>query len=197
VFVLLASLFATGFVVFRVATGAQAFNVTMGSDAFSLVFDELHGTGYTTYVVKTQQAGQKGNPETTMAGIQGAKLRNLCMSAKVGGMFVKITGGAKNSTDQSKWASASNLQMDMTDLVAESVNLDTNVHINRDASTLELTAPGPNEKPDAGTFGLQAKIVTILNGKTDKAQFIAAGSFQLPNMRLSLVSTGCTTEDLK
>jgi hypothetical protein len=176
---------AVGGIVFAMADGALAASFAVSGQQFKVSADKLAGQGFVQYGSTSNEVGAtktngKAHP-VAVAGIGTATITKMCQSVSVPGLPItlRLTAG-DNGTD----ASATNLMFDMTDMQGDAV-FDT-LNIGQDASTLTGV---PGATGDVGTFGQQAKSVT-LTGVKQVAYAASAGTFTLPNLHLHVYTDG-------
>ncbi|MFI5060859.1 MAG: DUF6230 family protein [Actinomycetales bacterium] len=174
---------ASTFLMAGVANGAVPVSFAVSGCQFQISASQLDGTGFSQYAgVAPDTAGK--NHEVAIANINSATLADLCQSVvtdtpmgKVG-LLITAGGGGKP-------ASASNLQIGMTDLKGDSTF--SNIRIGVDASTVKTSAKG-----SAGDFAQDADAVKIANLQ-QTAWSTQASVFTLTGMHVQLTdgSKGC------
>ncbi|HEV7185628.1 MAG: DUF6230 family protein [Leifsonia sp.] len=174
---------ASTFLMAGVANGAVPVSFAVSGSQFQISASQLDGTGFSQYAgVAPDTAGK--NHEVAIANINSATLADLCQSVvtdtpmgKVG-LLITAGGGGKP-------ASASNLQIGMTDLKGDSTF--SNIRIGVDASTVKTSAKG-----SAGDFAQDADAVKIANLQ-QTAWSTQASVFTLTGMHVQLTdgSKGC------
>ena len=174
---------ASTFLMAGVANGAVPVSFAVSGSQFQISASQLDGTGFSQYAgVAPDTAGK--NHEVAIANINSATLADLCQSVvsdtpmgKVG-LLITAGGGGKP-------ASASNLQIGMTDLKGDSTF--SNIRIGVDASTVKTSAKG-----SAGDFAQDADTVKIANLQ-QTAWSTQASVFTLTGMHVQLTdgSKGC------
>ena len=159
-----------------VAQGAVPVSFSVSGSQFQIGASKLEGTGFSQYAgVATDTAGK--DHQAAIANITSATLSDLCQSVvtdtPLGKMGVLITAGGGG-----KPASASDLQIGMTDLKGDSSF--SNIRIGVDASTVKTAAKG-----QAGDFAQDADGLTITNLQ-QTAWSTQASVFTLTGMHLEL-----------
>jgi len=159
-----------------VAQGAVPVSFSVSGSQFQIGASKLEGTGFSQYAgVATDTAGK--DHQAAIANIKSATLSDLCQSVvtdtPLGKMGVLITAGGGG-----KPASASDLQIGMTDLKGDSSF--TNIRIGVDASTVKTDAKG-----QAGDFAQDADGISISNLQ-QTAWSTQASVFTLTGMHLEL-----------
>jgi hypothetical protein len=159
-----------------VAQGAVPVSFSVSGSQFQIGASKLEGTGFSQYAgVATDTAGKEH--QAAIANIKSATLSDLCQSVvtdtPLGKMGVLITAGGGG-----KPASASDLQIGMTDLKGDSSF--TNIRIGVDASTVKTDAKGK-----AGDFAQDADGISISNLQ-QTAWSTQASVFTLTGMHLEL-----------
>jgi hypothetical protein len=174
---------AAGAIVFGMANGAIAAQFNVSGQTFKVSADRLEADGFVQYGGIASEKGATANPTdpknhpVATAGMASATLTNLCQSVKVPGLPVSMVinaGGAGSAP-----VTATNLQIDMTDLTGDATF--SNINIGQDASTLD--AAGATAHGATGAFGQQAKHVVITNVK-QIAWSTSAGEFKLSGLHL-------------
>ena len=138
-----------------VAQGAVPVAFSISGSQFQISASQLDGTNFSQYAGTTQDTAGNSH-QVAIANIGQASLANLCQSvvttlpggAKVG-LMITAGGGGKPAT-------ATNLQIGMTDLKGDSTF--DNIRIGVDASTVNTTAKGT-----AGDFAQDASGIHITN----------------------------------
>ena len=166
-----------------VAQGAVPVSFAVSGSQFQISASKLEGTGFSQYAgVAPDTAGKQH--QVAIANIKTATLADLCQSVvtdtPLGKVGMLITAGGGGNP-----ASASDLQIGMTDLKGESEF--HNIRIGVDASTVNTTAKGT-----AGDFAQDADTVTISNLQ-QTAWSTQASVFTLSGMHVQLTdgSKGC------
>jgi hypothetical protein len=165
-----------------VANGAVPVSFDVSGSQFQISASELNGTDFSQYAGVTQDT--KGNDhQVAIANIGSATLANLCQSVStdtpLGKVGLKITAGGDGHP-----ASATNLQIGMTDLKGDSTF--NNIRIGVDASTVNTKAKGT-----AGDFAQDADSLSIKNLQ-QTAWSTQASVFTLTGMHLELTKgEGC------
>jgi len=159
-----------------VAQGAVPVSFSVSGSQFQIGASKLEGTGFSQYAgVATDTAGK--DHQAAIANIKSATLSDLCQSVvtdtPLGKMGVLITAGGGG-----KPASASDLQIGMTDLKGDSSF--TNIRIGVDAPTVKTDAKG-----QAGDFAQDADGISISNLQ-QTAWSTQASVFTLTGMHLEL-----------
>ncbi|UQU61711.1 DUF6230 family protein [Couchioplanes caeruleus] len=173
---------AAGALVVGMANGAFAASFTVSGQSFKISADKLEGTGFAQYGDKDTTANGTDIP-VAVSGISSAKLYNLCQSVKMPGLPVSLT--IRAGREAGKPAEATDLLIGMSELSGDAEF--TSINIGQDASTLGLG--GKDAKGKAGTFGQEAKGVTI----TDLRQIstsTSAGTFKLKGLSLKVNGPG-------
>jgi len=166
-----------------VAQGAVPVSFAVSGSQFQISASQLEGTGFSQYAGLTQDTAG-GEHAVAIANIKSATLADLCQSVitdtPLGKVGVLITAGGGGNP-----ASASDLQIGMTDLKGESSF--GNIRIGVDASTVNTDAKGA-----AGDFAQDADTVSIANLQ-QTAWSTQASVFTLTGMSLQLTdgSKGC------
>jgi hypothetical protein len=171
------------FLMAGVANGAVPVSFSVSGSQFQISASQLDGTGFSQYAgVAPDTAGK--DHQVAIANINSATLSDLCQAVvtdtpmgKVG-LLITAGGGGKPAT-------ASNLQIGMTDLKGDSTF--GNIRIGVDASTVKTSAKG-----SAGDFAQDADTVKITNLQ-QTAWSTQASVFTLTGMHVQLTdgSKGC------
>jgi hypothetical protein len=170
---------AAGALVFGMSTGAFAATFAVSGQSFKISADKLDGTGFAQY--GDQVKPKEGDPiPVAVSGIASAKLYNLCQSVKTPGLPITLTIRAGREED--KPAQATNLLIGLSELSGDAEF--TDINIGQDASTLGLGGPEAHHE-DAGTFGQEAKHVTI-TGLRQTAVSTSAGTFTLSGLTMKV-----------
>ena len=165
-----------------VAQGAVPVAFSISGSEFEISASQLNGTGFSQYAgTTTDTAGNSHN--VAIANIAQASLANLCQSVvttlpgggKVG-IMITAGGGGKPAT-------ATNLQIGMTDLKGDS-SFD-NIRIGVDASTVNTAAKG-----SAGDFAQDASGIHITDLQ-QQSWSTTASVFNLTGMHVQ-VTDGTT-----
>jgi len=165
-----------------VAQGAVPVAFSISGSQFQISASQLDGTNFSQYAGTTKDtAGNSHN--VAIANIGQASLANLCQSVvttlptggKVG-IMITAGGGGKPAT-------ATNLQIGMTDLKGDSTF--DNIRIGVDASTVSTAAKG-----DAGDFAQDASGIHITNLQQESWS-TTASVFNLTGMHVQ-VTDGTT-----
>jgi len=166
-----------------VAQGAVPVSFAVSGSQFQISASKLDGSGFSQYAgVAPDTAGTEH--QVAIANIKSATLADLCQSVvtdtPLGKVGMLITAGGGGSP-----ASASDLQIGMTDLKGESQF--GNIRIGVDASAVNTAAKG-----SAGDFAQDADTVTISNLQ-QTAWSTQASVFTLTGMHVQLTdgSKGC------
>lgn len=166
-----------------VANGAVPVAFAVSGSQFQISASELNGTGFSQYAGLTNDTAGKPH-QVAIANIKSATLADLCQSVitdtplgKVG-LLITAGGGGKP-------ASASDLQIGMTDLKGDSTF--NNIRIGLDASTVNTGSKGA-----VGDFAQDADTVKIVHLE-QTAWSTQASVFTLTGMHLQLTdgSKGC------
>jgi Family of unknown function (DUF6230) len=173
---------AAGALVVGMANGAFAASFTVSGQSFKISADKLEGTGFAQYGDKDTTANGTDIP-VAVSGISSAKLYNLCQSVKMPGLPVSLT--IRAGREAGKPAEATDLLIGMSELSGDAEF--TSINIGQDASTLGLG--GKDAKGRAGTFGQEAKGVTITDLKQVSTS-TSAGTFKLKGLNLKVNGPG-------
>ncbi|GAA2843351.1 DUF6230 family protein [Nonomuraea rubra] len=168
----------TSLLVGATTQGVIGATFVVSGSAFKLFAGELRGQGFTlaTNVDETK----KGRLiPVIVAGVRRAAVTGLCSSAlvktPVGTVTLRLTGGQGGN------------EVDIDDLVIDVVAGQTaasirDLELGRDASTLDEVPAG---RGPAGTFGGQARVVTLRNVRLG-ARAVTAATFSLPDLGLKI-----------
>lgn len=165
-----------------VAQGAVPVSFDISGSQFQISASQLDGTGFSQYAgVATDTAGKQHN--VAIANINSASLSDLCQSVvtdtplgKVG-LMITAGGGGKPAT-------ATNLQIGMTDLKGDSTF--NNIRIGVDASAVNTNAKGT-----PGDFAQDASSIRIV-GLQQTSWSTQASVFNLTGMHVQLTDgTSC------
>jgi hypothetical protein len=165
-----------------VAQGAVPVAFSISGSEFQISASQLNGTGFSQYAgTATDTAGN--SHQVAIANIAQASLANLCQSVVTtlpggGKVGIMITAGGDG-----KPATATNLQIGMTDLKGDS-SFD-NIRIGVDASTVNTAAKGT-----AGDFAQDASGIHI-TGLQQTSWSTTASVFNLTGMHVQ-VTDGTT-----
>ena len=161
------------------ATGAMASSFAVSGDSFKVQADRLEGDGFAQYgdVVFDIEDEDHG---VAPAGIQEARLFNMCQSAvydtPIGEFTVRVTAG----TEEDNPVTATNLIVDTNDIQGDASF--SNIEIGRDASTLDQVS---DHQGAAGSFGQQSDTIAI-DGLRQETWGITAGRFNFENLHVSV-----------
>jgi hypothetical protein len=165
-----------------VANGAVPVSFDISGSQFQIGASELNGTGFSQYAgLATDTAGKQHS--VAIANIASARLTNLCQSVvtdtPLGKVGILITAGGDG-----KPATASNLQIGMTDLKGDSTF--GNIRIGVDASKVNTSAKGT-----PGDFAQDSDTIKI-TGLQQTAWSTQASVFTLTGMHVKLTDgTSC------
>ncbi|MGW4791023.1 DUF6230 family protein [Nonomuraea sp. NPDC004297] len=169
----------TGLLVGATAQGVIGATFVVSGRSFKLFSGELRGQGFTlaTGVDRTK----KGRLiPVIVAGIRRATVSDLCTSALVktplGTVTLRLTGARDGNV-----ASIDDLVIDVA--LGQTAASIRDLELGRDASTLDEV---PDGRGPAGTFGGQARSVTLHNVRLS-AWAATAATFSLPDLRLNIV----------
>lgn len=159
------------------ASGSMAASFAVSATSFKITADKLEGEGFAQFG-SIAVDGEDGEHPVAPAGIQVAKIYNLCQSAvyetPAGTFTIRISAGTEEPVE------AENLVLDTDDLTGDAVF--ENIEIGRDASTLDQVS---GHQGESGAFGQQADTITITNVK-GRNWAVNAGTFKLHNLDLSI-----------
>lgn len=174
---LVPSLILAAGMLFTTANGSMAASFAVSATSFKITADKMVGEGFAQYGSVVVD-GEDGEHPVAPAGIQVAKIYNLCQSAvyetAVGTFTIRISAGTDEPVE------ATNLVLDTDDLTGDAVF--ENIEIGRDASTLDQV-DGHQGAP--GAFGQQSDTISITNVK-GRNWAVNAGTFKLHNLDLSI-----------
>lgn len=156
------------------AKGAIASNISVSGQQFLVTSNRLQGTGFEQFG-SSVSGGPAGSRPVVVSGIGSATLTNLCQSAKVGPVTLRLTAGGGGTP-----VSATNLIVDASSLAGSTATFH-NITIGQDAGTL-TTVPGT--AGSAGGFGEQASSISITHLVQD-TWMTTAGTFTLPGLSVS------------
>ncbi|MCU1471860.1 MAG: cholesterol esterase [Glaciihabitans sp.] len=159
-----------------VANGAVPVSFSVSGSQFQISATELTGIGFSQYAGTATDTNGKGHP-AAIANINSANLSDLCQSVvtdtPLGKVGLIITAGGGGTP-----ATATNLQIGMTDLKGDSTFND--IRIGVDASTVRTSSKGT-----AGDFAQDASSLKILHLQ-QTAWSTQASVFTLNGMHLQL-----------
>lgn len=159
------------------ANGSMAASFAVSATSFKITADKMEGEGFAQYGSIVVD-GADGEHPVAPAGIQVAKIYNLCQSAvyetAVGTFTIRISAGTDEPVE------ATNLILDTDDLTGDAVF--ENIEIGRDASTMDQVEGHQGEE---GAFGQQSDTISITNVK-GRNWAVNAGTFKLHNLDLSI-----------
>lgn len=159
------------------ANGSMAASFAVSATSFKITADKMEGEGFAQYG-SIALDGKDGEHPVAPAGIEVAKIYNLCQSAvyetPLGTYTIRISAGTDEPVE------ANNLILDTDDLTGDAVF--ENIEIGRDASTLDQVTGHQGEK---GAFGQQSDTISITNVK-GRNWAVNAGTFKLHNLDLSI-----------
>jgi len=173
--VLAPAVLAGAALVVSTAEGALAASFAVSGQNFKVSAATLEAEGFAQFGSVDTGAGGARHP-VAPAGIESAKLTDLCQSVLVptpfGDVTLRITAGG------SRPVIATNLVLDADQLGGDATF--TNIELGRDASTLDQVSghTGPR-----GRFGQQAEKVSLRNLKV-RAWGTTAGTFTLTDMAM-------------
>ncbi|SNY49144.1 DUF6230 family protein [Paractinoplanes atraurantiacus] len=171
------TLVAGGLVV-ALAQGALAASFSISGSQFKLSADRLEGQGFTQYSGALKKKNGQLVP-AAMSGINSATLTKLCQSVAAGPITLRIEAG----NDPKNPVEAEDLLIGMSELSGNATFED--IDIGQDASTLTRDGRPVEEHGEEGSFGQQARTVTI-DGLRQKAYSTSASTFRLSGMSLKL-----------
>ncbi|YCK39982.1 DUF6230 family protein [Actinomadura sp. ATCC 39365] len=168
----------TSLLVGATAQGVIGATFAVSGNSFKLFAGELRGQGFSlaTDVDRTKK-GQLF--PVIVAGVRRAAVTGLCTSAlvktPVGTITLQLTGGRGGD------------EVDIDNLVIDVVAGQTaasirDLELGRDAGTLDEVPAG---RGPAGTFGSQARVVTLRNVRLG-ARAVTAATFSLPDLDLKV-----------
>ncbi|MFI9328899.1 DUF6230 family protein [Kitasatospora sp. NPDC052868] len=153
---------------------------------FTVTADSLDGVGFEQFgsldhmIEGSPNEGDTGGQVlVAVSAIKQASLTKLCQSVDLGGINLLIRAG-----DAGTPVTATDLTTDSDVFTGDAAF--TNIEIGGDAST--YTKAGVQGLP--GVFGQQADTVVVRNLRQHNYA-TTAGTFKLPNLRLSFSSEGC------
>jgi hypothetical protein len=168
----------TSLLIGATAHGVIAATFVISGNGFKLFAGELRGQGFSlaTDVDRTR----KGRlVPVIVAGVRRAAVTELCSSAlvktPVGTVTLRLTGGQGGNE-----VNIDNLVIDVT--AGQNAASIRDLELGRDAGTLDEVPAG---RGPAGTFGGQARVVTLHNVRLD-ARAVTAATFSLPDLGLRL-----------
>ncbi|WP_138693452.1 DUF6230 family protein [Nonomuraea zeae] len=169
----------TSLLVGATAQGVIGATFVVSGSSFKLFAGELRGQGFTlaTDVDRTK----KGRlVPVIVAGIRRSAVTGLCTSAlvktPVGTVTLRLTGGQGGNE-----VNIDDLVIDVA--VGQTAASIRDLELGRDASTLDEV---PDGRGPAGTFGSQARTVTLHNVRLG-AWAVTAATFSLPDLGLKIV----------
>lgn len=154
------------------ARGAIASNISVSGQEFLVTATQLRGNGFVQFGSSVPSNGGSGSQPVVESGIGQATITDLCQSAKVGPMTIRLTAG-----DGTTPVSATNLIVDAGAQTGSSATFQ-NITIGQDAGTLSKV---PGTDGSAGGFGEQADSITI-NNLVQNTWLTTAGTFTLPGL---------------
>ncbi|MGH8880649.1 MAG: DUF6230 family protein [Stackebrandtia sp.] len=176
---LVPSLLLGGGMLVLTANGSMAASFAVSATSFKITADKLEGEGFAQYGSVVVD-GEDGEHPVAPAGIEVAKIYNLCQSAvyetDVGTFTIRISAGTDEPVE------ANNLVLDSDDLSGDAVF--ENIEIGRDASTMDQVSD--HQGPE-GAFGQQSDTITITNVKGQNWA-VNAGTFKLNDLELTVRS---------
>jgi hypothetical protein len=153
--------------------GVLAASISLSGSAFEVAASQLKSTGFEQFGGAVTDS--KGNQHpVAISAIRSASLANLCQSASVGPVTLRITAGGGGNP-----ATASNLIVDSGNLSGDATF--NNIVIGQDAGTL---SENPGVTGPSGGFRQQADSVTIGN-LHQHTWLTTAETFTLPGFDLS------------
>ncbi|MEV0826362.1 DUF6230 family protein [Nonomuraea rubra] len=168
----------TSLLVGATAQGVIGATFVVSGNSFKLFAGELRGQGFSlaTDVDRTR----KGRLfPVIVAGVRRAAVTELCASAlvptPVGTITLRLTGGQGGNE-----VSIDNLVIDV--VAGQTAASIRDLELGRDASTLDEVPAG---RGPAGTFGGQARVVTLRNVRLG-ARAVTAATFSLPDLGLKV-----------
>ncbi|MEV0618245.1 DUF6230 family protein [Nonomuraea sp. NPDC050404] len=168
----------TSLLVGATAQGVIGATFVVSGSSFKLFARELRGQGFTLATDVDETRKGRLYP-VIVAGIRRAAVDELCSSAlvktPVGTITLRLTGGQGGN------------EVIIDDLVIDVVAGQTaasirDLELGRDASTLDEV---PGGRGPAGTFGGQARVVTLRNVRLG-ARAVTAATFSLPDLGLKV-----------
>jgi hypothetical protein len=160
------------------AKGAIASNISVSGQQFLVTATQLKGTGFEQFG-SSVTGGPGGSQPVVESGIGSATLSNLCQSAKMGPVTLRLTAGTGATP-----VSASNLIVDASSQTGSTATFN-NITIGQDASTLTEV---PGTAGSAGGFGEQASSITI-DDLYQHTWMTTAGTFTLPGLSVGFGGT--------
>ncbi|MGP3937175.1 DUF6230 family protein [Nonomuraea sp. KM88] len=168
----------TSLLVGATAQGVIGATFVVSGRSFKLFAGELRGQGFSlaTDVDRTKK-GQL--IPVIVAGVRRAAVSELCSSAlvktPVGTVTLRLTGGQAGNE-----VNIDNLVIDV--VAGQTAASIRDLELGRDASTLDEVPAG---RGPAGTFGGQARVVTLRNVRLG-ARAVTAATFSLPDLGLKI-----------
>ncbi|QFY10303.1 cholesterol esterase [Nonomuraea phyllanthi] len=168
----------TSLLIGATAQGVIGATFVVSGNGFKLFAGELRGQGFTLATDVDQTKNGRLIP-VIVAGVRRASVTELCSSAlvktPVGTVTLRLTGGQGGNE-----VSVDNLVIDVT--VGQTAASIRDLELGRDAGTLDEV---PGGRGPAGTFGGQARVVTLRNVRLG-ARAVTAATFSLPDLGLKI-----------
>ncbi|MER5326320.1 DUF6230 family protein [Streptosporangium roseum] len=166
----------TSLLVGATAQGVIGATFVVSANGFKLFAGQLRGQGFS--LASGVDRTKKGRLiPVIVAGVQRAAITELCASAlvktPVGTVTIRLTGGQGGNE-----VIIDDLVIDVT--VGQTAASIRDLELGRDASTLDAV---PEARGPAGTFGGQARTVTLRNVRLS-ARAVTAATFSLPDLGL-------------
>ncbi|MCG5219263.1 DUF6230 family protein [Streptosporangium soli] len=169
----------TSLLIGATAQGVIGATFVVPGNSFKLFAGELRGQGFS--LASDVDRTRKGRlVPVIVAGVRRAAITELCSSAlvktPVGTITIRLTGGRGGNE-----VIIDDLVIDVA--VGQTAASIRDLELGRDASTLEEV---PGGRGPAGTFGGQARAVTLRNVRLG-AWAVTAATFSLPDLGLNVV----------
>ncbi|MGP3932145.1 DUF6230 family protein [Nonomuraea sp. KM88] len=169
----------TSLLVGATAQGVIGATFVVSGNGFKLFAGQLRGQGFTLATDVDRTKDGRLIP-VIVAGVRRAAVTELCSSAlvktPVGTVTLRLTGGQGGNE-----VAIEDLVIDVT--VGQTAASIRDLELGRDASTLDEV---PDGRGPAGTFGGQARVVTLRDVRLG-ARAVTAATFSLPDLGLKIV----------
>jgi hypothetical protein len=187
--VMVPSVAATAAIGVALAQGALAASFSVSGQQFKVSADKLVGTGFSQYGAYDVGADGK-NHAVAVSAFDEAHIQNLCQSVVtpniplVGTVTLRL--GAGNSPQEEEQVYAKGLYIDLDDLEADATFEDIDIGV---AASEMNKGPGMKSGDHASGVGFSQQARTaVLTDVQQTAWATTAGTFKLPNLKMSIVA---------
>ncbi|MEU9556152.1 DUF6230 family protein [Streptomyces fumanus] len=185
--VMVPSVAATAAIGVALAQGALAASFSVSGQQFKVSADRLEGTGFSQYGAYDEGAG--GNHAVAVSAFDEAYIENLCQSVVtpniplVGTVTLRLGAGDSDKKEHQVYAKGLYIDLDDLEADAEFSGIDIGV-----AAGAMNKGPGMKSGDHASPGGFSQQADTaVLTDVEQTAWATTAGTFKLPNLKMSIV----------